>query len=87
MDDILIGDMFYFNNFGVRNGHCIPDYMRVTEISKCGSFITAVYENHAVDNRPRLFSKKNLMFDSNLNPKRENPSWIFTKALNDASMA
>ena len=87
MADISIGDLFYFNNPGVSKGHCLPDYMRVTEISKCGSFVTAKYENHAVDTRPRLFSMKNLEFDSNLNPKRENPSWIFKKALDNASMA
>lgn len=85
--DICVGDMFYFNNPDVQRHLSIPDYLRVTEISKCGSFVTAVYENHMVDTRPRLFSIKNLFFDSNLNPKRENPSWIFLKAIDNASMA
>ena len=85
--DICIGDMFYFNSPGIEKGHCLPDYMRVTEISKCGYFVTAVYEARAVETRPRLFSMKNLQYDSNLNPNRSNPSWIFKKALTDASMA
>ena len=77
MPDILVGDKFYFNNYCVQKGYTIPDYLLVTEISKDGNYVTAEYINHAVDTRPRLFAKKNLLFDSNLNPKREDPSWIF----------
>lgn len=80
MTDISIGDRFYFNNYCVQKGYSVPDYLIVTDILPSGDFVKAEYENHAVDTRPRLFSKKNLHFDSNLNPKRDDPSWIFTKA-------
>lgn len=78
-NDICVGDKFYFNSYCVQRGFSIPDYLEVSEISKDGEFITGQYVNHAVDTRPRLFAKRNLLFDSNLNPKRENPGWIFTK--------
>lgn len=83
MNDICLGDRFYFNNYCVKNKLSLPDFLVVTDISKDGEFIKAEYESHAVDQRPRLFAKKNLMFDSNLNPKRETPSWIFVKAMDD----
>ena len=81
MTDISIGDRFYFNNYCVQKGYNLPDYMVVSDIS--GEFVKAEYESHAVDTRPRLFAKKNLQFDSNLNPKRSDPSWIFTKVKED----
>lgn len=80
MSDICLGDKFYFNSYCVKHNFSIPDYMIVSDISKDGHFVSAQYENHAVDTRPRLFAKENLYFDSNLNPKREDPSWIFCKA-------
>lgn len=83
MTDISIGDKFYFNNYCVKRGFTLPDYLIVTDITKQGEFVTAQYENHFVDTRPRLFSKKNLLFDSNLNARREDPSWIFLKAKED----
>ena len=76
---ICLGDKFYFNNYCVQKHYTIPDYLIVTEIKD--EFITAEYENHGVDQRPRIFSKKNLVFDSNLNDRREDPSWIFLKAI------
>ena len=79
MSDICLGDKFYFNSYCVKRGFTMPDYLSVSDISKNGEFITGQYENHAVDTRPRLFAKKNLIFDSNLNPKRDDPSWIFVK--------
>lgn len=81
MSEICIGDRFYFNNYGVQKGYTLPDYLIVKDITHEGSYVHAVYENHAIDTRERLFSSKNLEFDSNLNPKRENPGWIFVKAL------
>lgn len=83
MSDICIGDRFYFNNYCVQKGLSLPDILMVKEITKDGEFVKAEYESHAVDQRPRLFAMKNLMFDSNLNPKRETPSWIFVKAVKD----
>lgn len=79
MSDICIGDRFYFNNYCVQKGLSLPDILMVKEITKDGEFVKAEYESHAVDQRPRLFAIKNLEFDSNLNPKRETPSWIFVK--------
>lgn len=79
MSDICLGDRFYFNNYCVRKKLSLPDILVVSDISKEG-FITAEYESHAVDQRPRMFAKKNLLFDSNLNPKRQDPAWIFIKA-------
>lgn len=79
--DILIGDKFYFNSYCVMKHFSLPDYLIISGISKDGKYVTGQYENHAVDTRPRLFSIDNLKFDSNLNPKRENPSWIFLKAI------
>lgn len=82
--DILVGDKFYFNSYCVERRFSLPDYLIVSDISKDGKYVTGQYENHTVDTRPRLFSIDNLKFDSNLNPKRENPSWIFLKALEGA---
>lgn len=82
--DILVGDKFYFNSYCVEKGFSLPDYLIVSDISKDGKYVTGQYENHTVDTRPRLFSIENLKFDSNLNPKRESPSWIFLKALGGA---
>lgn len=79
--DILVGDKFYFNSYCVEKGFSLPDYLIVSDISKDGKYVTGQYENHTVDTRPRLFSIENLKFDSNLNPKRESPSWIFLKAI------
>lgn len=83
MSDICIGDRFYFNNYCVQKGYSLPDFLVVTDIFKDGEFIKAEYESHAVDQRPRLFAMANLSFDSNLNPKRETPSWIFVKAVEE----
>lgn len=80
ISDIAIGDKFYFNSYCVDKKLTLPDYLIVQSISEDG-FVKAKYENHAVDTRSRLFSAKNLLFDSNLNPKRSDPSWIFTKRL------
>ena len=77
--DIQLGDKFYFNSYCVARGFSMPDYLIVSDIVNDGAYVYAQYENHAVDTRPRMFSTKNLTFDSNLNPKRADPSWIFLK--------
>ena len=83
MTDIQIGDKFYFNNYCASRGFSLPDYLIVTGMPQNGAYVEAQYENHFVDTRPRMFATKNLQFDSNLNPKREDPSWIFVKAENE----
>lgn len=83
---IQIGDRFYFNNYCVARGFTLPDYLIVTDITHDGKFVHAQYENHFIDTRPRMFAMENLWFDSNLNEKREDPSWIFLKA-KDETMA
>lgn len=88
MNDICLGDVFYFDTDGVRRGLSVPDYMKVSKISEDGKFVTAKYEARTVAINDRLFSYQNLWFDSNLNPKREKPNWIFVKGLEaNASMA
>ena len=82
--DIQLGDKFYFNSYCVDRHFTIPDYLIVTGFKYGGEFVEAQYENHYVDTNPRTFSVKNLKFDSNLNPKREKPSWIFLKAIEDS---
>lgn len=80
MGEIQLGDKFYFNNYCVSRGFSLPDYLIITDFTKDGRFAYAQYENHFVETRPRMFSVDNLVFDSNLNPQREDPSWIFLKA-------
>lgn len=80
MLDIFVGDRFYFNSYGAANGQIVPDFLIVENISSDGMFVTARYENRAVDRRKRLFARDNLVFDSNLNPRRDDPTWIFVRA-------
>ena len=75
MSDIYKGDRFYHNNFSVRQHQSMPDYLIVTMVKD--DMVEAKYENHSVYTKERVFSKKNLLVDSNLNPKAKNPSWIF----------
>ena len=82
--DIQLGDKFYFNSYCVDRHMTLPDYLIVTNFKYDGQFLEAQYENHYVDTNPRTFATKNLQFDSNLNPKREKPSWIFLKAIEDS---
>lgn len=76
-NDIRIGDRFYRNLFSVRNGSSLPDYLTVIGIGE--DFVMAQYENRGVGIRERIYSKANLLNDSNLNPYEENPGWIFLK--------
>ena len=82
--DISIGDKFYYNNFSVRNGHSLPDYLIVTklvnDISGKLVWIEAKWENHGVYTKERLLSSS-ILDDSNLNPNEKNPGWLFLKAL------
>lgn len=82
--DIQLGDKFYFNSYCVDRHMTLPDYLIVTAFKHNGAFVEAQYENHFVDTQPRTFAVQNLQFDSNLNPRREKPSWIFLKAIEDS---
>lgn len=83
--DIQLGDKFYFNSYCVDRHMTLPDYLIVTAFKHNGAFVEAQYENHFVDTQPRTFAVQNLQFDSNLNPRREKPSWIFLKAIEEES--
>ena len=75
MTDIYKGDRLYHNNFSTRMHQSMPDYLIVVSVKD--DLVEAKYENHYVYTKERTFSKKNLIADSNLNPKAKNPSWVF----------
>lgn len=78
--NVRVGDRFYLNNFSTRNGHVLPDYLIVTDIQRYADgpikFVTAKYENRATYTKERILGAS-FLDDSNLNPLKKNPSWIF----------
>ena len=76
--DISVGSKFYHNNYTTAHGLSLPDYLIVTDIHN--GFVTAKYENHYVYTKERVFGFENLWQESNLNPKVEDPEWIFVNA-------
>lgn len=86
-DDILfyenpikVGDRFYHNNHTTKIGASLPDYLIITKIKVDHPYATiyARYENHWVDTVERMFSDI-ILYDSNLYPYAEDPSWIFVR--------
>lgn len=75
--NIHVGDRFYRNNFSVRQGHAVPDYMRIIEIKK--EYIKVKYEYRSIGTKERLLSIDNVWFASNRNPNCTAPTWIFVE--------
>ena len=66
---VKLGDRFYYNNSGCKNGTICEDYIRVMEIKELspGEFaILGRYENHMFGPHERWYSSK--IF--------EDPSWV-----------
>lgn len=72
---INVGDRFYCNNYSVKNGQALPDFMKVKSVTR--DFIVAKCEARSVGNRDRVFSRINLWNVSNKNPMCIDPVWIF----------
>lgn len=71
---IRVGDRFYLNSHTVRKGLDLPDFQIVTWIK--GEFFGVKYENRGIGNIERIMGIS-VLDDSNRNPKRTDPSWIF----------
>lgn len=71
---IEVGDRFYLNTNAVMKGLDIPDYNIITWIK--GEFFGVKYENCGIGNIERTMGIA-VLDDSNLNPVRTKPSWIF----------
>ena len=77
---VEIGDRFYYNNYCVKNGFSLPDYVIVKDIrqsKECSNlyFITGKYERHFVNTNDRIFSSA--IFDD--------PDWVVVKKNSDIS--
>lgn len=72
--DIHVGDRFYLNSHTVRNGIDLPDFQIVQWVK--GEFFGVKYENCSIGNVERTMGIA-VLDDSNLNPNRTDPSWIF----------
>lgn len=73
--NVYVGDRFYHNNYGVQQGHTLPDYLKVLEVNR--DFIKVKYEARSIGTKERLMSLENVWFASNRNPKCTRPTWIF----------
>lgn len=72
---VKIGDRFYYNNSGVKNGTVMEDFIKVMEIKELGNrefAIRGVYENHLYGPHERWYSSK--IF--------EDPHWVIKARIN-----
>lgn len=80
------GQKFYHNNYTTEKGYSLPDYLILEGVKLIGHgsekmyLLVGKYENHEVYTKERVLSDMILM-DSNLNPKCENPEWIFEERM------
>ena len=66
---IAVGDRIYYENYCVKKGFSLPDYLLVTDVKPMKEnpnmrFITAHYERHTVGTSDRVLSS-NILLDPN----------------------